>query len=505
MTTDTLPPQSAGLLAALPLHLLLAAAIVAGGCADVLGTDDFAAAEQPAPDAHIEDQDPPDDDTTPQGPTQECTPVEVPGAHDWSARAGTAAPDRAAATAFDGAGNIIVVGSAGGDIDLGGGLVKGGGQQDALIAKLDPTGKNLWTVLLGDGADQQADAVAVDAEGSIYVVGSFAGQLTGAPQSLAALDTSGFVCKLSAEGEVAWCQRLGESDEQHANDVAVSAVDGSVWVTGDVLGTIDVGGVTDTSPGTTGAFVVAVDGDGAPLLVQVLRAAGGNAWGRSIALDSQGNPAVAGQFEGTLGDQTSQDKDGFVAMLKADGSSLWLKRIGGASIEDAVAVAVDPLDQVLVGGTSDSEIIDLPWVGQPLTPEGARSAFVLSFQADGKLRWAQPIASDGETHVNDLAIHDDGRVTLSGWFDGTLSGPGNGHETPEGANGFLISYDVTGGESWFILMGTSDPTKGAGVAIDSCGAVVAVSNYEMSTQVIGGTLFGGIGEQDMLIAKFQAN
>jgi hypothetical protein len=95
----------------------------------------------------------------------------------WARRAGDAGDQTALGVACDAQGNVFVAGSFHGTVDGGGGPLVSAGGSDIFLVKLDATGKHLWSKRLGDGAAQQLNAVA----SSGATTAAFAGSLAGAP------------------------------------------------------------------------------------------------------------------------------------------------------------------------------------------------------------------------------------------------------------------------------------------------------------------------------------
>jgi len=104
---------------------------------------------------------------------------------------------------------------------------------DVFVTKLSPSGAIVWSTLIGGPNHDRAYAIAVDADGYVYVAGR-AGR--GFPVTPGALQTSfmggqeaafyggqdGFVCKLKPDGAaLVYCTYFGTSDFSIIRDVAV--------------------------------------------------------------------------------------------------------------------------------------------------------------------------------------------------------------------------------------------------------------------------------------------
>jgi hypothetical protein len=119
------------------------------------------------------------------------------------------------ASVFDAAGNLYSIGS--GPVTPGAAQTQNGGGicllsngffdyqapcPDAYVGKVDPTGKLLRGTYLGGPTYDRAKALAVDAAGSVYVIGTTGGSFaTTANAAIPASTTaSAFAAKLSADG-----------------------------------------------------------------------------------------------------------------------------------------------------------------------------------------------------------------------------------------------------------------------------------------------------------------
>jgi hypothetical protein len=103
------------------------------------------------------------------------------GEHVWSSRFGDLSDQGFARIAVDSAGNVLLTGSYQGSVDFGGGsLVSLGGPvggDDIYVAKLDGSGKHLWSRRFGDSLVQTAKSIAAAKNGNVLLSGSYDGTL----------------------------------------------------------------------------------------------------------------------------------------------------------------------------------------------------------------------------------------------------------------------------------------------------------------------------------------
>ena len=147
----------------------------------------------------------------------------------WTRQFGSDEVDLASGVAVDSSGAVFVVGAT--DGRLPGQLDRG--DRDAFIRKYAPGGAVLWTRQFGTGEFDAATAVAVDASGCAYVVGTTSGAFPGQPDK--ELEDA-FVRKYAPGGAVLWTRQFGTHQRDVAETVAVHA-SGTVHVVGETYGT----------------------------------------------------------------------------------------------------------------------------------------------------------------------------------------------------------------------------------------------------------------------------
>jgi hypothetical protein len=143
----------------------------------------------------------------------------------------------------DAAGNVFLAGDHESAIDFGKGpLDSGSGGPNVYVAKLDPTGKELWSHTYGDSNSQHAKGLSVDGKGHAVVAGTFSGAIDfGKGKLLNGGGVDGFVAKLDTLGCGIWQKGFGDIAFQSASGVATDAA-GNVLITGSVAGAVDLGG-----------------------------------------------------------------------------------------------------------------------------------------------------------------------------------------------------------------------------------------------------------------------
>lgn len=342
---------------------------------------------------------------------------------------GGAAAEDARGVASDPFGNVYVVGSsASEDFPRKGGVGAPAASRQACVFKLDAQGELVWASFLGGTCDDEASAIAVDADGGAVVVGRTKSDdfptSAGAWRPYRAGLWDAFAARLSPDGSrLAYATFLGGADEEEATGVALGPRGDAL-----VVGTTRSSDFPCTShalkkrlDGISDAFVVALDGRGAvPIFATLL---GGTREDRAcaVARDARGHALVAGvthslDFPSTRGafDEVRDGTcDAFVTCLGVDGGALvWSSFLGGSGEDGAQALAWTG-DSVVVGGWSASA--DLP--GAPGAPRG-RAAFVARLSGSGAaLEWMRVLDGRGDERCNAVAPAADGSVWAAGETD----------------------------------------------------------------------------------------
>jgi hypothetical protein len=343
--------------------------------------------------------------------------VQPDGSKVWTREFGGPLGEMGRGVATDQEGNVIAVGGTFNALDDN---VKAGGE-DAFVTKLDTAGTRLWTRQYGSAMLDQANAVATDPTGNIFVAGVTYGAIGDTPSSG---DGDAFVVKLDAKGTTLWIRQFGSP-----------AWDGVLALACDPTGNVTVVGYTDggfgghKSAGAEDIFVAKLDVNGETLWTRQFGTAGDDN-PNAAATDSSGNLYLVGNTQGGLdGNARFGADDAFVTKLGPNGDTLWTRQWGCAESDNARAVAVDRLGDVYVAGES--------W-GNPdgWVNAGAKDMFLLKYDSNGVEKGSLLKGSVGDEDVIGMAIDQKGTITVAGYTTGELDGIPN----PDKMDWFLCQF-----------------------------------------------------------------
>jgi hypothetical protein len=406
------------------------------------------------------------------------------GAHVWTRTFGDIDDQQAVTVAVDGAGGVVATGLLAGSVLVAGEQLAAFAPVDQFVVALSPAGDGVWgTLLHGPEDDLFATLVVPDLAGDLLVGGSFVSELSidGRLRHVEALGSNPSVWagKLSGDaGVAAWTIAPQKIDDfpQRLSSIAATA-DGGLIAVGWYAGTINFGppvGVLQAQD-VFDAFVVKLDGGGAPVWGRTYGRSGSQTGFYDVGLDAAGNVYLLGFLYGTVdfggGDlDVPCCREGIVLVsLAPDGGFRSAVAFGdGAAHDIGGEIAVGPAgDLAIAGYTYESVDFGGGAIGAGVTDVSA-DAFIAFFDASGGHVWSQAYGDGGDQHVYDLARDGAGNVVAVGSFDGEMM-----FEQP------LVNPDAVGYHDAFVVKlsaaGLPLWSKSAGAAgVDDDGWAVAV-------------------------------
>jgi hypothetical protein len=128
------------------------------------------------------------------------------------------------AVTTDANGNVYVTGSYNATATFGTFLTVPVGMEDVFLVKYDATGAFQWFAHAGGGFQDEGTGVAVDAAGNTYVCGCFKTSSTFGAITLGSVgNRDAFLAKLDTTGTWVWAQRVGGFGAEEALGVDVDA------------------------------------------------------------------------------------------------------------------------------------------------------------------------------------------------------------------------------------------------------------------------------------------
>jgi len=357
------------------------------------------------------------------------------------------------------------------------------------------------------GPEINASAVAVGADGSVHVAGSFgAHALFGDIAKTAAGGADMFVAKLSADGELLWLATASASAgaASYASASALSLAvdtDGSLYLAGSFHGDIAFGSkagpIVLHGPANSGAGFLArlaADGTHFPWAIAV----SGSQWGARVSgVAARGGALfVTGRFGGKLALgaatlATGRDGDAFVARIATDGQPVWATATSGWWGHGAGG------DAIAVDGAGDSWIVgrfDYETTFGPVTlPTSKSGQFVAKVSATTHaFVWAVSIWGGIEAHPSDtscecgIVLDASGHARVTGWFEELCNFDTINLITGRKGSAYVAELSPAG--SFLGVFHANGPAAGdrmtaSGVAIDHRGEVLFAGHLQPMTPI----------------------
>jgi hypothetical protein len=326
--------------------------------------------------------------------------------------------------AVDPQGNIIVVGTYTGTASAPGQTYTAV-QHDTLVVKLDPQCKLLWTRDLGGTfGDTEILVVKSGPDAGIVLGGRFSGLVdfgTGGLNTNKMGDA--LVMKLDASGKTLWVNHYESTVlENSLNDIAIDR-SGNVVVAVDVGGDTDFGG--GPAAGDAGAngslsdaYLLKLGPDGSFKFAKPAAALAPEDWELyTVDTTCNGSIWIAG-----IGGLSAAYEDARIALVSADGSPIESRTLtmSGHGGTPFTAIRVGPWDDVALSGgdiaTNAMTSRPSPW-----------ARWVQKLDATDAPLWtptALPKDEAFSTPVMNIGVDGAGDVLVGGQFEGTLGGPG---------------------------------------------------------------------------------
>ena len=331
--------------------------------------------------------------------------------------------DQANAIAVDSGGNVFVTGASAGSSS----------GTDYATIKYSNAGMPLWTNRYDGPAsgNDNATAIATDRNGNVFVTGFSQANPT---------NTDYATIKYSSAGVPLWTNRYNGPD--NTNDYANAlAVDGN--------GNVFVTGWSVINASSDAYATVAYSSAGVPVWTnRYVGPVAGTQVATAIATDGNGNVFVTGKSEGT-----GSTTDFATVAYSNAGIPLWTNRYNGPANlgGQAMAMATDSSGNVFVAGSA-------------FASSGNNDFVVLKYSGAGAPLWTNTYngPANGNDIASRIALDGSGNVFVTGWSVGTNS-------LPEFAT---IAYSEAGMPLWTNRYSTSNAMdKADGIGTDKIGNV----------------------------------
>jgi VCBS repeat-containing protein len=360
-----------------------------------------------------------------------------------------------------------------------------------------------FAVQAGGTAQDDSNALAQDADGNLYITGSFLGSSTfGEAGSEVTLNSNGnsdiFVAKYDPAGALLWAIGIGGVGTDAGSDIAVDAA-GNVVVSGRFSGSVDFGdGSPLASNGGSDAFVARFTTDGD---LDWVRQFGGSLSDAAHGVDvtAAGAIAATGHFSNTVDFNpgpgfnlltSAGDNDIFVVRLTSAGDYVSAVGYGSTGTDQGRAIAFDNSGSLLVAG-SFANTVDFAAgpANISLTSDGLSDGFMMKLNGTSTA-WAQRRGESSADYATAITADASNNVIVTG----TMSG-----------DAYVMKMSPGGGITWVREFGGGATDVAEGVTVDSDGNIFVTGSYRQTVDFDPGgatAVHTSVGGRDIFVSRF---
>ncbi len=358
----------------------------------------------------------------------------------------------------------------------------------------------------------EAGGIMVDGSGNVYFCGNFSYTVTagGNTYTNSGGNNDAIIAKYDPSGNFVWARQLGGNGNERITQARY--YNNNIYVTGSYSAAFTVGSVSFAAPTSASddAFLLKLDINNSP---QWGVKGGGTMDDRGLSLDAgpggiyyggyfTGNANFGGTnlISGTV--QGVYQSDWFIVKLTEAGTQTWAKDFGGNFGEQCMGISQDPFGGVFcIGNFYGSSIFG---AGMTLTeyspgnPAGNGDAFVCKLDAStGTCQWVRHIrCTTGDNNEIGASISCDpgGSAYVIGSFNATTTfgnaanqtGPTLSATANPGKDTYVGKYSTSGTLLWVVKVGGNNIDVGKSILWDANGYCTVAGNFSASITVATG-------------------
>ncbi len=294
-----------------------------------------------------------------------------------------------------------------------------------------------------------------------------------------------YLCLFSFNGfSQNWLNGEGGATNDEALDIAVDPT-GDYYTTGYFTTTATFGTFSLNSAGNSDVFIAKYNAAG---IVQWAVKAGGSGADRgySIKTDDAGNLYITGYYYGTatFGATTissvGSTQDVFIAKYDISGNMLWVRSVGGTDAETGYGITSDNLGNVIATGqfkgTATFGTITLSSAINPLSGLPSFDIFTVKYDGSGNFLWVEQGRAKYDDRGLDVAVDLSNNIFIVGQFSDTIQFDAI-HNNAVMNSGYLMKYDQTGNEQWFVKM-SAVQTILYSIAVDQANNILITGDFK---------------------------
>ena len=398
------------------------------------------------------------------------------------------------------------------------------GNYDAFLARYSNTGVLQWCTYYGGTGTDKGMAVATDAGGNPYMVGSTTTAANLATAGADHFSNSGgsdiFIAKFSrTNGSRTWATFEGGTTDDFGYCIGFDAA-GAVYIGGTTssAGVASAGAYQTTLSGTTDGYLAKFNAlTGAKTWATYFGGSGQDEID-GLASDASNRISITGQTNSLLGIATagayqaalSGTNDAFVAQFSSAGALSWGTYFGGTGTEQGNGIATDASGNIYVtGNTTSTTAIATGLSYQGTYGGGTQDAFLTQLSSAGVVNWGTYFGGASDDYGKAVCTDAFGNIVITGYtFSTTGIATSQGYQTTLGGDddAYIAKFNVYGQNLYGSYFGNAFFDYSNAVAVDPTNTNIIIAGYTNSTTGIASagaqqTTFGG-GTSDGFVSMF---
>lgn len=432
----------------------------------------------------------------------------------WAQGSSGSGSNEGTAINTDASGNVFITGAfQASTLTMGTYSLVNAGLLDIYISKYSSNGNLIWARSFGGNQTDIAYSICTDLNGDILVTGIFRSpSIVFDTYTLINIGIENiFLVKLDTDGNVLWAKSAGGTQLDEAFTIRTD-LSSNIYIAGRFNSPIiNFGASSLATSGTYDLYLAKYDTNGNALWGQK---AGGSGLDEGLALDidDSENILLTGRYSSatiTFGNYTLNNagmEDAYLVKYSPLGNALWAKNIGGTGVEAGTAISTDGIGNTYITGRFSSTVLTAN--SNSLTNTGGIDAFLIKYDSNGNLIWAQNPNGNGDDIGWSISA-DSNNVFLGGRFYFSFSSPStisfNTYTFTPSSGAidpmFIAKYDANGN----VICASWLPSGGDdlfGIKVGSSGDLYMVNDFMTNPLVIGTTSLNLTGTENIFVAKF---
>ena len=378
-----------------------------------------------------------------------------------------------------------------------------GDYDPALPLIIDP--ELLWSTYIGDVDLDYGESIATDNDYNVYVL----------INTRANSDIDNIIMKFDSSGKQLWSTAIGGTDDDEGMGIITNDSNEVFLVGHTESGDFPIQNAYQSSiNGTRDIYLVKFKNDGS---VDWATYYGGSGLDKSgdIAIDNNQDLVIVGStfsIDFPVSNDAFQKtivggEEGVVAKFDQSGIPIWATLIGGSYTDELAGVACDKNNNIIIGGTTESNDLLISIGVFQKSAAGNRDMFMARFGSDGQNHWTTYYGGSLNESGGEVGVDGEGNAYMTG---GTNSGnfpvsQGAFQSTKKASQDiFIFKLDTSGNQVWSTYVGGNNDDNAYDLTIaQNDNLFISGHSYSKNFPVSNLTYQSTMaGTQDIIVMKF---